>query len=94
MIKIPYNQKLIDRNEKAYGMNDGTHCIICNKPVNMKKNRLWVRIVNGGTHIGTSEEAENAPAADLGYYPIGADCLKRNSALVEYVHVHATEVSA
>lgn len=85
MIRIPYNNKLIERNEKVYGCNDGSHCIICNKPVNVDKHKLWVRIVNGGTFIGTAQEGEAQPAADLGYYPIGKDCLKRHPQLVEYV---------
>lgn len=84
MIEIPYNDKLIERNEKIYGCNDGTHCIICNKPVNTDKHPFWVRIVDNG-YIGTADEGEAEPAADLGYYPIGRDCLKHHPELEQYV---------
>ena len=94
MIKIPYNYKLIERNEKIHGMNDGTHCIICNKPVNVDKHKYWVRLVNGGCYIGTPEEGQAEPAADLGYYPIGRDCLNRHPEIEQYVdkRVHGVSV--
>lgn len=87
MIAIPYNQKLIDKNEKHVGSNVGDACIICSAKIkNLDNHKLWVRIVNGGGYIGTVTEAEAEPSADLGYYPIGADCLKNNPALAEYVN--------
>lgn len=85
MIAIPYNTKLIEKNEKQYGMNDGSHCIICNKPVDMVgKNTAFVRII-AATAIGTPTEAEADPDADMGLYPIGPDCLRRHPELKPYV---------
>lgn len=87
MIAIPYNQKLIDKNEKRYGSNDGSACIICSAKIkNLDNHKLWVRIVNGGGYIGTVNDAEQRPSADLGYYPIGADCLKNHPELKQYVN--------
>ena len=86
MIEIPFNDKLIERNEKLYGCNDCSHCIICNKPVDTDAKRtLWVRIVHGGCYIGTEAEGEAEPAADLGYYPIGPDCARRHPELAQYI---------
>ena len=86
MISIPYNQKLIDRNEKRFGVNDGSQCIICSAKIKKLDNhRLWVRIISG-SHIGTSDEAQHNQDADMGYYPIGADCLRNNPQIIPYVH--------
>jgi hypothetical protein len=87
VIEIPYNQELLAMNEKKYGCNDSTHCIICGKPVNMKKHFLFVQIVNGGGFIGNQEEADANPAASLGVYPIGATCLKSHPEIVPYIVV-------
>lgn len=86
MEAIPYNYKLIEMNEKRFGSNDGSHCIICSKPVNVEKHKLWVRIVEGGNYIGTDAEAKANPAGDVGCYPIGKDCLKHHPQLLPYVN--------
>jgi len=51
-------------------------CAVCDTPVPSPK--FIVRIVNGGSHIGTDAEGDANPAADLGYHPIGLDCLRRH----------------
>ena len=87
MIAIPYNQKLIKKNEKRFGQNDGGACIICSAKIkDLAEHKLWVRLVNGGGYIGTTEEAESNPDADLGYYPIGTDCLKSNPEIAKYAN--------
>ena len=90
MIDIPYNQKLIDRNEAKFGQNDGNACIICSAQIkNLDNHKLWVRVL-WGTKIGTEQEAKSHPDADMGYYPIGKDCLANNPQVAEYVQDSAT----
>lgn len=84
MIEIPYNNKRIEQNEERYGCNDGTHCIICNAPVNPDQRVTYFVRVIASTDIGTPEEAKKDPSADMGWYPIGNDCLRRHPELRPY----------
>lgn len=94
MIEIPYYTKLYAMNEKKYGANDGSHCVVCNKPVDTdKKTTYWVRIVGGGGWIGTHEEADANPEFDLGCYPVGSDCLKRHPEIQPYADKRVWGVS-
>lgn len=83
MINIP-SSPVRERNERIYGNNGGGACIVCSKPINTDKHRLWVRIFEG-CFICTAAEAEADPAGDTGYYPVGKECVKRFPELKPYV---------
>ena len=81
MITIP-KSKSFDANERKYGQNDGSACIVCSKPVAAPT--TWVRIY-AGSYICTAAEAEANPDADTGYYPVGPECLHKHPQMKEYV---------
>ena len=61
-----------------------TPCVICGKAVTTA-NPAHIHLHNGGASIVTEAEAATMdPAADLGLYPIGADCLRRYPELRPY----------
>lgn len=80
MIQIPYHPNFSTNRDRC--KDDELPCVVCGKGVKTPKN--WVRIVNGGTWIGTAAEGDAEPAADLGYYPVGSDCLRKHPEIKEY----------
>ena len=65
-------------------------CAVCGKAVRNPKH--WLRLVNGGSDVGTAAEGDANPSADLGYYPVGANCLRQHPELKPYATDAATEV--
>lgn len=86
MIEIPVHPKYSENSERCTG--DDSPCVVCGKPV--KRWRKMVRVVNGGNYIGTDADAAIDPMADLGYHPIGVDCLRQHPDIKPY----AVEVEA
>ena len=80
MIDIPYHKDYSKNQEKCTG--DDYPCAVCGKPV--KTPKYMVRVVGGGGMIGTDADAEVDLSADLGYYPIGQDCLRNNPVLRDF----------
>ena len=80
MIEIPVSS-MAQANEQRYGMNDGTACIICNKPI--ASPRFFVRIY-AGSYICADSEIDDENADD-GFYPIGKDCIRRFPQVHAYV---------
>lgn len=70
--------------------SDYTPCVICGKAVNTDRpGTAWVRVHNGGYSIVTDAEAialnnEGRSSADMYYFPVGPDCLKRHPELKPY----------
>ena len=91
MIDIP-RSPVKDRNERIYGDNAGGACIVCSKPINTDRHKLWVRILYG-CYICTAAEAEKeeaeSPGSDTGYYPVGKECIKRFPQIKPYVEEKA-----
>jgi hypothetical protein len=63
-------------------------CIICGKEC--KKPKYWVWEHLGGGTLVTEEESENLNKngrenADVGCWPIGSDCLKKNPEIKPYI---------
>lgn len=80
MIQIPDNPRYTANSERCTG--DQMPCVVCGKPITVW--RWAVRLVDGGTMIGTDEDAVADPEGDLGYYPIGSDCLKKHPEIKPY----------
>lgn len=83
MIEIPFHSSYQSNQERITG--SAYPCLVCGKAVtrpNPKMCRMW-----SGTALVTDAEAEllNDPASDMGYYPIGADCLRKHPELKSYV---------
>jgi hypothetical protein len=88
MIKIPVNDNYSEIEEAHPCKGDEYPCIICGKPVKSPKYLVWVHM--GGSHAVTEEEGiqlnqQGHEGADLGYYPIGANCLNKHTSLKPYV---------
>jgi hypothetical protein len=81
MVEIPYNPNRI-KNQEQRENKDAYPCIVCGKAAG--KSPWMVRVVNGGTDIGTDEEGDADPSSDLGYYPIGTDCLRKHPEVKPY----------
>jgi hypothetical protein len=68
-----------------------TPCAICGRAVNTDSSRTaWIHVHNGGASIVTEAEAKalndaGREAADMCFYPVGSDCLKRHPELGPYV---------
>jgi len=61
-------------------------CLLCGRPVKLTSQTAWVHQHNGGASIVTEEEAaELDPRAEMGWWPIGPDCLKSHPELKPYV---------
>ena len=82
-----------DHVGKSDGNDDYQPCIICGKPVNIDTNPKtvpWIHDHNGGGCAVTETEARALdPGADLGWWPIGSDCLRKHPELKPYVTVGA-----
>lgn len=65
--------------------HDRQPCLICGKPVRATmyaRGTRWVHVHEGGSRIVTDRLAETLdPSADLGMYPIGADCWRKHPEL-------------
>lgn len=87
MIKIVENKDRAIVQERTPNPKHAYACIICGKPVSDPKCELWVH--NGGSHAVTLDEGERLNAtghsnADLGYHPIGLECLRKHPELRPY----------
>lgn len=80
MIPIPFHPRFSENLEKV--KHDQLPCVVCGKSI--KTPRRWVRVVNGGCWIGTPADAIDNPAADMGYFPIGSDCLRNYPEIKQY----------
>jgi hypothetical protein len=64
---------------------DTMPCVICGRPINTADCRLWVHVVEGGSHIILPDTIYGNPAADLLYYPIGSNCLRVHPEYKPYI---------
>lgn len=78
-----------DNYDQNHDRADGTkpHCCVCGKTI--EKPRHWLHIHHGGTHVVTEDEAaqlnaEGHESADMYFFPVGANCLKRHPELKPY----------
>ena len=82
MIAIPSNPDFVKYSERCYG--NELPCVVCGRPV--KKPRTMLHCFEGIDWALDAEEAKTVdPASDMGLYPIGRDCLKKNPQLLPYV---------
>jgi len=81
MIAIPFHPNFSSNLEKV--KHNELPCVVCGKSIATP--RKWVRVVNGGCWIGTNQEGESEPAGDMGFFPIGADCLRNHPEIKEHV---------
>ena len=74
-------------------VDDFYPCIVCGRPVK-SANPKMLRIVEGGFHTVLPEfQAEyDRDPGDMGLYPIGPDCLRRNPHLKPYTQVRQNEL--
>lgn len=85
MIKIPYSPNYEKNAQRRNDDKDALPCAVCGKQVS--KPRWWVHVHMGGSHIVTDEEAAGLdPAADMYFFPLGSDCLRKHPELKAYAH--------
>lgn len=61
-------------------------CVICGRGIKAE-NPPMVHLHDGGWCIVTEEEATAlSPNADMGFYPIGPECLRKHPEIKPYVH--------
>lgn len=80
MIHIPMSPDYSKNAKKVKG--DTYPCVVCGKPCPRPQYmlHLW-----DGTHAVLEEETATLnPMADLGMYPVGSDCLRKNPELKPY----------
>lgn len=84
MIEIPVSPQ---HNSNAEKSGVFCPCVVCGKAVT-SANPWMLRLFWGTTAVTESEArqiiAEQGEGGDLGMYPIGAECLRRNPALRPY----------
>jgi len=80
---------LIDLPQSAHRHADDTGdlppCIICGRPIRAKSPK-HLHIVGGGSLVlsPADDEEYTDTAADMGYHPVGAGCLKKHPQLKAY----------
>jgi hypothetical protein len=80
MIDIPRHENFSKNADKC---GDAMPCVVCGKPC--PTSPFSVHVHGGGSDLVTEEEAKNLDdAGDLGWYPIGRNCLKQHPELKEY----------
>lgn len=68
-------------------------CVICNRDV--KHPRYTLHVVDAGFHaVHPDDEPYDDGGSDLGYLPIGTECLRRFPQLKPYVHREESDKSA
>jgi hypothetical protein len=84
MINVPHHPNYHKNSDGMPG--ECLPCVVCGKPIKMDTARYTVHLHDGGSVLVTEAEAATMdPSADLGCYPIGADCLRRHPELRSYV---------
>lgn len=86
-MSVEFNRS--DDFDKNHDRADGTkpHCCACGK--NIAHPKRWIHIHHGGTHVVTEDEAAQLNAdghesADMYFFPIGNDCLRKRPELKSY----------
>ena len=84
MIEIPMSKHFSGNKARCRG--DHTPCAVCGQGI-AKPWRHAVHVHEGGGRLVQEAEAEGlSEGADLGFWPIGADCLARHKALRPYAY--------
>lgn len=55
-------------------------CVVCGRPVNVRKAHHEIHCIEGGLYTALHPDDDDEytdHAADMGCYPVGADCLRR-----------------
>ena len=85
MISVPHHPNY-HKNHRGMMPDGCLPCVVCGKPIKMATARYTVHLHDGGVVLVTEAEAVTMdPGADLGCYPIGADCLRSHPELRPYV---------
>lgn len=76
------------RNDDARESADGEPCIICGKACLPGTPMLWAH--HGSLEFVVTKErgeelSKTAPGTDMGCWPIGPDCLKKNPKLKDFL---------
>lgn len=93
-IKIP-TSKDYARNEKRCRGND-IPCIVCGKPIkdpimNVTGTILWLRAGSGSLSTAIDPNSPDQGGGEMGCWPIGSDCLRRNPQLKPYTFLNGEE---
>lgn len=65
------------------GWGEHWPCAVCGRP--LQHPRAWVHLVDGGTQVCDPEAEYHDPAADVGWHPVGPECLRNFPELKPYV---------
>jgi hypothetical protein len=74
---IPLVQSTEYSRNEARCKGDAWPCIICGRPIKDNTTAKQLRIGNGGTSVVDTNSDSDDPA-DMGFFPIGADCLRKH----------------
>ena len=78
-IHVPQNADYMVQSERARG--NAQHCVICGR--GCPKPKAMILCID--CDISTAIMPEDQPSgSDCGYFPIGADCLKRHPDLIPF----------
>lgn len=81
---VLWGKHKVDHNSNRAGF---TPCLICGKGIRNDAKRIhWLRVGEGGSHLLTEDEPEDA--GEMGCWPVGSDCWKKHPEL------HAFEIDA
>lgn len=92
MTDVPYspNYHRNKRRPVPARARDALPCALCGLPV--VNVRYEVHVHDGGGKLVTEEEAATMdPAADLGFHPVGPDCVRRHPELRPYLYERLAE---
>jgi hypothetical protein len=82
-IAIPISSGRSRNMERVKG--DATPCVVCGKGIRANKQRYMVHVVNGGGMAALPGEIEDGEPGEMGWFPIGPDCLRSHPELAPYV---------
>ena len=88
-ILVPKNRDYSINVERTGAYAEGkAPCCICGRGITDERATTFLHDIGGGggEYLHPSCEPDYvADGADMGFYPVGPDCLRRNPALKEYV---------
>lgn len=73
-----------DKNYWIPGDEWLTPCYICGRIIDQRKPHTLVHFGFGGWHAVTEEENATNEAGDLGFWPVGSECLRQQPELRPY----------
>lgn len=91
---VPFKLGKNHHENSAHSPGNSMPCAVCGKPIKepYKPEQKWIRLAPARADAAIPADSPDQGGAEMGCYPIGEDCLRRNPQLKRLAFLNGVEI--